>query len=95
MKTIELAVFELKAGSVEHEFQLLIDETNDWLALQPGFIRRQHGVSEEKRMDYVEWESPQAARDAGERFMSAPETRAFLSAIRPDSVMIQHFQLIA
>ena len=95
MKAIELAIFKVKSDVDEIALHAAIAETNRWLAGQPGFVMRRHGVSDAgERVDYVEWQSMEHAAAAGERFMSAPETQAFMAAIEAGSVSMRHFTLM-
>jgi len=94
MKVIEFVMFKLKPEITEEEFRVALADTDRWLASQPGFILRRHGVSASGRMDYAEWESVEAARTAADHFMTAPQTRAFKQALDPGSIAVHHFELV-
>ncbi len=96
MKAIELVLYKLKDGIGETAFSEISTTTNNWLAQQPGFITRRHGIKDDgERVDYVEWESMEDAKAAGEKFMNAPELRPFIEATDMSSVTMRHFELVA
>lgn len=95
MKVIELALFKLKADVTEGQFLAALQDSNRWLANQPGFIQHRHGVGEEGRMDLVEWESMTAAKVAADQFMNAPETQAYMEVIDLETVSMRHFQIMS
>jgi hypothetical protein len=95
MKVVELALFKLKANASQAEFNSALAATQAWLARQPGFILRRHGVSDAaERLDYVEWESSMAAKAALDAFKHAPELQPFMAAIDAESIIMRHFNLI-
>ena len=95
MNAIELAIFKVRPDVDEASLQAAIAETNRWLATQPGFVLRRHGVGDSgERVDYVEWQSMAHATAAAERFMSAAETQAYIAAIEAGSVSMRHFGLL-
>lgn len=96
MTTIELALFKLKPGTSPTDFAAALATTQSWLAQQPGFIRRRHGVSASgEHLDYLEWESMSAAKAAAEAFVTAPELRPFMEAIDMQTASMRHFELAA
>ena len=95
MKVIELAQFKLRADVTEAQFRMAFDDSNRWLSSQPGFIQRRHGVDDDGRIDVIEWESMAAAKAAAQQFMEAPETRAFMGTIDPETVIMRHFELMS
>lgn len=95
MKAIELATFRLKADTSEEVFMAALADTDAWLAKQTGFILRRHGRNcEGDRVDYVEWESMEAAQAAATNYETAPETRAFMDAIDIDQTQCIHYDLV-
>jgi hypothetical protein len=95
MKVIELALFKLKSNVTESHFLVALRGTNQWLASQPGFVRRYHGTSDEGRMDLVEWENMAAAKAAADQFVTAPEIQIFLECIEPETVIMRHFEFVS
>lgn len=95
MKAIELATFRLKADTSEEVFMAALADTDAWLAKQAGFILRRHGQNcEGDRVDYVEWESMEAAKAAAVRFETAQETQAFMNSIDIDQTQCIHYDLV-
>jgi hypothetical protein len=94
MKVMELALFKLKPEVTEDQLQAALQETNGWLARQPGFVRRHHGTSDEGRMDLVEWESLAAAKTAADQFMAAAEASSFMTMIDTDTIVMRHFHML-
>lgn len=95
MKVIEIALFQLKPNTTEDQVQAALRESDNWLERQPGFVRRHHGTNDEGRIDLVEWDDLAAAKAAAEQFMSAPEARALMAIIEPETVVMRHFELLS
>jgi hypothetical protein len=96
MRAVELAIFRLKPDIDEDAFRAAIGETDRWLARQPGFLLRRHGTAENgDRVDYLEWDAMSSARVAAQAFTTAPETKRFMAAIEPDSIVMRHFELVS
>jgi len=93
MIAIETVNYSLKSGTDEASFRSALQQTNQWLTTQKGFVRLQHGADEKGgRIDIVEWKSMDDAMAIANSFMDAEENRAYLGAIEPGSVTIRHFQ---
>ena len=93
MPIIELSTFKLKGEAEEAAFTAALARTDRWLADQPGFIARRYGAGEAGWVDYVEYESMEAAQDIARRFLAAPEAQDFMAAIDVLSVSMRHFHL--
>jgi hypothetical protein len=95
MKTIELALFKLKPEAKAADFDAALAASDAWLAQQPGFVLRRHGRSGTgERLDYVEWDSMEAAEAAAKAFVEAPELRSFMEAVDMQTASMRHFDLL-
>lgn len=95
MKVIELATFKLMPEVTDEQLRVVLADSNRWLASQPGFVLRRHGTGEDRRIDYVEWESMADAKAAADRLLNAPEAQAFMATIDPTTVVMLHFEMIS
>jgi Response regulator containing CheY-like receiver domain and AraC-type DNA-binding domain len=79
---IELVSLRLREGVAEAEFLDAVEAATAFLKSCPGFIRRRLAKgAEDEWVDYLEWETRDAARAAASLGRSASGMRAFLRAI--------------
>ena len=67
-----------------------------FLCKTPGFVRRTLSKSEDGTwFDYVEWATMKEATNAMERSMADAGASAFVQSIAPESIAVQHWQLLS
>ena len=68
--TIELVRFRLQAGKTAAEWLKANEKINEWVKAQPGFRFRSLSETDDGEwIDMVYWESLEASRKAGEKFV--------------------------
>ena len=91
-EVIEIAACTIKPGKTG-EYREARPEVLAWLKMQPGFqsIKTYNAHGDENLfIDYCSWESLDQARQAGEKFQSAPELAKFREAIA-EVKLFDHF----
>jgi hypothetical protein len=85
--SVELAVFKLKPGVSEAQFQRANQLCNQWLETCYGFIGRVLARPPEGQIwhDIVEWADLGCAKAAAEDFWHAPSTRDFIACVDCDA----------
>ena len=72
---IELVVFKLVKGATVEQLTGASVGVSDWVCTQPGFVSRElfYSKQSEQWVDFVRWESLEAATAASEAAMSAEQ----------------------
>jgi hypothetical protein len=90
---IEVVTLRLKPGTDESAFLAAVERSTEFLARQPGFLRREVGVTGDGEWaDIVHWSDLDAALRAAAAFNAAPETGAFNTCLEGGSVRLRHFR---
>ena len=93
---VEMVLMKLRTGVSEPAFLWAAEGTTAFLQACPGFIRRRLAKDAYGQwVDYLEWETMDAARQAAERFHSDPAMVVFNAVIGPGSVIGRHMTLQA
>ncbi len=88
--TIELVRFRLQAGKTSADWLKANEKINDWIKVQPGFRFRSLSETDDGEwIDMVYWESLDAARASGAKFVEemAPTCEPLVEA---GSVVVTH-----
>ncbi|MEL6287805.1 MAG: hypothetical protein AAFQ35_03410 [Pseudomonadota bacterium] len=92
METVE---FSLVRGSDRDAFIEAAGKINDWIARQPGFVRRRLSHEEDVRwIDQVEWSDLAAAQAAADGIATEPGNAAFMALIDGPSVIMTHSKIV-
>ena len=81
-KTLEAMLYRIKADQVDH-YPALSRLADQFLAKQPGFIRREIHQTHDKPevfLDLVEWESVEKAQAAADQVMHDEALKPFVEA---------------
>ena len=93
--TIEIVSFRLIEGADLKEFMKNANATVEFLAGCEGFVRRQLSRDQDGLWtDYVEWSSPEKAKQAAENLMKHESVGPFMSSIDSSTVMMRHCDLL-
>jgi len=93
-KSVETVSFKLTAGSDVSAFVAASDKVTDWARKQPGFLSRELAqLEDDSWLDIAYWTSTEAAKKAGETFMSELGDSAFMAMIDPASVKMTYGEL--
>lgn len=95
-KTVEIVTFRLKDGVSRQDF---IDETismeRNFLGKLKGFTDRDTGISDEGEVVVVlHWESAEDAQASINKFVDAPQTKAFTAMIDMDTFVMKRFEMV-
>lgn len=95
-KTVEIVTFRLKDGVSREEF---VEETvsmeREFLGKLKGFVDRDTGISEDGEVVVVlHWESAGDAQASINKFVDAPQTKAFTAMIDMDTFVMRRFEMI-
>lgn len=94
-QVIEAVTFRLLPQIDEATFVAAVAQSTPFLERQPGFLRREIGVTVDGEWsDIVHWASLDAALRAARAFNAAPETRAFNACLERGSVQMRHFRSV-
>ena len=96
MPAIEMVTFKTTDNTPEQEFLAASEELQQWATDQAGFqkrwlVRKDNG----DWTDIVLWQDKQSALDAAEKFMGSPLTSKFMSFVVPESVVMEHTEVIS
>lgn len=90
-ETIELCLFKLADGATDSDFLSANEQVSSWLKDQPGFkFRCLSKKADSQWVDIVHWQSADAARTAGDKFMQELGDSAFFSLLDPETVDMSH-----
>jgi heme-degrading monooxygenase HmoA len=94
---IESVTFELVEGTQDEAFVSAVARSNKFLESCPGFLGRQVSKSRDAKLwlDLVYWESMDRALAAAARFNASPDTAAFNSLLKKETVAMAHFDVRA
>ncbi len=88
--TLEKVTFRTIPDADENMFLEEATKVSAWAASQPGFQYRTLVKEGDGWIDLVFWNSEDAAKAAGQAFMSAQETQSFAKLIDINSVSMVH-----
>ena len=92
---IETVLFTLEDGIDGETFSASIPGSTAFMESCPGFIaRRLSSNADGQWIEHVEWETMDAAKAAGSRIGSDPNTQSFVKCINGSSVKIFHTELV-
>lgn len=95
-QVIETVSFKLAHGVSAETFIGTTDAVGNYLKTCEGFMRRCLSKSSDGIwLEHILWQSLAAAKAASDAFMKQESILPYLQAIDPDSVTMQHQQLIA
>jgi len=90
----ELVVCRLNTRPDDTAYKAALEDTNRWLAAQPGFQWRVSGYTDDGRLvDRCGWASTLDAQTAGARFMDSDAGKAFGAFLDPDGMVMAHYRL--
>jgi antibiotic biosynthesis monooxygenase (ABM) superfamily enzyme len=93
MQAIELVSFRL-ASNASQDFLAANEEINDWLASQPGFLRRDLAEGEDGTwLDVVVWQTMQEAHAAAAAMEAEAGNFVAMGMIDPASISMRHANL--
>lgn len=94
---MEMVTFRPLAGVAQATVVERARDIHEWLAAQPGFVRRALVGPDETGafVDVVHWRSLRDATEAGEKIMQAPCAAGLMQLISPESVRMQHLPVVA
>jgi hypothetical protein len=88
---LESVTFRLTEGTTAGAFTQACEATFAWVRKQPGFMHRVLCCDDAGQWsDQVLWTSMAHAQAASEAFMNSFGDSAFMAAMDPDSVKMQH-----
>jgi len=95
-KTVEIVTFRLKDGVSREDF---VAETasmeREFLGKLKGFTDRDTGMSADGEVVVVlHWESAEDAQASINKFVDAPQTKAFTAMIDMDSFVMKRFEMV-
>jgi antibiotic biosynthesis monooxygenase (ABM) superfamily enzyme len=91
---IETVMFRIIDGVREDDFLSAAEQSNEFVAACPGFVRRRLSREENGAwIDHVEWASMADAKAAAARIGADERARAFVRAIDGASVTLMHSEL--
>jgi len=94
-ETLEIVTFRLKPGT-EAGFATNNEVITDWLARQPGFLRRHLGKRDDGTwVDVVRWQSMEQALAAADRIMAEIGDSEAMRAIDPATVDMRHAEVVS
>lgn len=86
---------EFRITGDRDEFVTLFAEVGEWSSAQPGFVRRTLAVEDDGLwIDMVVWQSMDAAKAAGEKFMAELAGSPFMAMIDVKSVSTRHAPVV-
>ena len=93
---IEAVSFRLVEGVSHEDFLKAVAASEAFIAGNPGFLsRRVSAGADGEWLDYVEWESMEAAMAAGEKFVAEPCVAPLMQAIDQSTLVMRHHHLVA
>ncbi|AZZ89813.1 hypothetical protein EUZ85_03455 [Hahella sp. KA22] len=92
---VELVTFKLLPDADKGAFAAASEGVNAFVRDRDGFLYRSlcENPQENSWTDIVYWQDMDAAKQAGEMFMTSELTRGFMSYIDPTSVTMRHLQV--
>jgi len=91
----EIVSFELAQGVSDAQFIEISQKTKTFVRTSAGFISRNLSKGDDGRWtDYVLWQSMDAALTTAAEFPKQPFAPELMAAIKPDSVTMQHQNLL-
>lgn len=94
--TIEVVRFKLKKGVDRGEFEnrnRFVEQ--NLVSKMPGFVSRETAISQEGEVAVLlHWESPDAAQNSMNKFVSAPEAQEFEKLIDMDTFTMTRYQKV-
>ena len=94
IKAVEAVTFKLVDGTVTSTFLAATAKVNEWVKVQPGFLKRELSQLEDGSwLDIIHWTSAAEAMQASERFMTEPGNCECMSMMDPDSIRMSHGEL--
>lgn len=88
---VEAVLFETVEGVSDAQFLAAADQIQQWLAQQPGYIRRELAhTGAGQWLDLVSWRSLDDAHQAAAQLLHQPEATSFLALIREESIQMHH-----
>ena len=88
---METVTFKLNEGTSRDEFAEAARGMNDWVAAQPGFVRRRLSCTEDGTwVEQIEWASMDDAKAAAAKIGREPGNAPFLTAIDGPSAKLMH-----
>ena len=95
-KTVEIVTFRLKDGVSRDDFVAeTVSMERDFLGKLKGFTDRDTGMTEDGEVVVVlHWESAEDAQASINKFVDAPQTRAFTAMIDMDTFVMKRFEMI-
>jgi hypothetical protein len=94
-QVIEIITFKLVAGQTEKDFLSSCNAATNFLRTCKGFVSRRVSRSKEGiYMDHVTWANLAGAEAAMEAAMKEPSLGAFIGAIDPASMILDHQPLL-
>ena len=97
IETIEFAAFRLKAGICETELHEAADSIQrDFLAKQPGYLRRELVKTVGGYADLLLWSSPETASAAMSKAAASPVCARYfaLMDMNDDGAGVQHWAVV-
>jgi hypothetical protein len=93
---LEVVTFRLAPGASGNTIDAGNAAIATFLRERPGFVARRLAKRPDgSYLDIVEWASLAEAKSAADNIMSAPGVAAFMQAIDPPSIIMEHNDLIA
>ena len=91
---METVTFKLNEGTSRDEFAEAAKGMNDWVAAQPGFVRRRLSCTQDGTwVEQIEWASMEDAKAAASRIGKEPGNASFLKAIDGPSAKLMHSEV--
>ena len=88
---METVTFKLNEGATREAFAAAAQGMNDWVAAQPGFVRRRLSCTDDGTwVEQIEWASMDDAKAAAAKIGKEPGNAPFLQAIDGPSVSLTH-----
>lgn len=93
--SLVLEKVEFRITGDRDEFVTSIAKVGAWVSAQPGFVQRILAVEDDGLwVDLVVWQSMDAAKVAGEKFMADMAGSAFMGMIDARSVSMRHASIV-
>ena len=91
---METVTFKLNEGTTREEFAAAAMGMNDWVAAQPGFVRRRLSCTDDGTwVEQIEWASMDDAKGAASKIGKEPGNTPFLKAIDGPSAKLMHSEV--
>ncbi|MEM7613984.1 MAG: hypothetical protein AAF245_02995 [Pseudomonadota bacterium] len=94
MQCLEQVTFRLNPGSGPADLRAALDQLKPWLQAQPGFQYSTVTAEADTLTHLVFWSTQGDAQAASAAIGAAPEAQALMACINPDSVRMDHFQIL-